>query len=85
MDNLDSLNKSEERKFLFEDVVSHYTTYADFENWAENYKGPFKDCLTKIRSYFTQKNNGRSARIYPPLSPHDLEDIFNEVIVPKSS
>mgnify|MGYP001588140250 CR=1 FL=1 len=83
MEKLDSLNKTAVRKFLFEDVASHYTTYEDFENWAENYKGPFESHLIMIRDYFTKRNNGRSARIYPPLSSYDLEDIFNEIILPK--
>ncbi len=85
MEKIDSLNKNSERGFIFKEVASHYTTYAEFENWAETYEGQFKDCLIKIRDYFTQRNNGRSGRIYPPLSPYDLEDIFNEISLPKSS
>ena len=84
MDNTTPLNKNEVRQFVYEEIALHYTTYADFEKWAETYKGPFKEYLIKVRDYFNKKNNGRSGRIYPPLSTHDLEDIFNEVTLLKS-
>ena len=74
LDRKINISRDDAKKFLKE-IASDYRTLSDFEKWAANYEGPFKNYLLEVVEYLI-KQSRKEHRIYR-LGDSEIEEILN--------
>lgn len=71
------LKRESVREFL--ETYKALGSFSYFENWAERYKGEYKEDLSKLILYFQEKNSRGDSRLFG-VNSFNIEDILEAII-----